>query len=108
MKAQFAAEEVMCALELYRREHGACPKSLDELAPQYLADVPKDPFTEEGPMVYRLTPEGYTLYALGPNRKDDGGISEKPGLAEPDQVFVPRGLPIPAEAAATPTPEQGW
>lgn len=87
MVAQLAAEEILCALELYRREHGGYPATLAELAPAYLPDVPADPFTD-GPIVYRVTPTGYTLYALGPNREDDGGVSEKPGQMEPDQVFV--------------------
>lgn len=95
MVAQLAAEEIMCALELYRREDGGYPAKLADLAPAYLPDVPVDPFTD-GPIVYRVTPTGYTLYALGPNRVDDGGVSVRPGQYEPDQVFV-TGAP-PAEA----------
>jgi hypothetical protein len=87
MVAQLAAEEILCALELYRREHGAYPAKLADLTPAYLPDVPVDPFTENS-MVYRVTPTGYKLYALGPNRADDGGVSEKRGFVEPDQVFV--------------------
>jgi hypothetical protein len=87
MHAQLAAEEVMCALELYRREHGAYPADLSALAPVYLPALPEDPFSGD-PLLYRVEAEGYTLYAVGPNKVDDGGVSAKPRTFEPDQVFV--------------------
>jgi hypothetical protein len=85
--AQLAAEEVMCALELYRRAHGAYPADLATLAPSYLPALPEDPFSGD-PLVYRVETEGYTLYSVGPNKVDDGGVSEKPRTFEPDQVFM--------------------
>jgi hypothetical protein len=87
MHAQLAAEEVMCALELYRREHGAYPADLGPLAPAYLPALPEDPFSGD-PLVYRVEAEGYTLYSVGPNKIDDGGVSKGPRALEPDQVFV--------------------
>jgi hypothetical protein len=88
MVARLAAQEIIAALELYRRERGRLPVGLAELVPAYLPDVPGDPFTD-GPMGYRLTSTGYKLYAFGPNRTDDGGVSDKPGTMEPDLVLAP-------------------
>jgi hypothetical protein len=87
MVGQLAAEEIIAALELCKREHGAYPAGLQELVPAYLADVPVDPFTDD-PMVYRPVHGGYVLYGLGPNMADDGGVSALRGGYEPDQVFV--------------------
>ncbi len=84
--AELEAEEIACALELYRREHRSYPGSLAELSPAYLPAVAPDPFTGD-PLVYRRTPEGYTLYSLGPNMQDDGGAMT-PGDFEPDLVLV--------------------
>jgi hypothetical protein len=87
MDATLDAEATMCALELYRREHGAYPATLDALVPAYLPEVPEDPYSGE-PFVYRPEGEPYTLYCLGPNKIDDGGVSERPRALEPDLVLV--------------------
>lgn len=86
--AQLVAEETSCALELHKREHGAYPETLDALVPAYMPDLPVDPFTEEGPLVYRPVDGGYLLYALGPNMVDDGGVSATRYGFEPDLVLV--------------------
>ena len=60
------------ALAAYRADHDRYPVKLDELSPKYVAEVPDDLFTDK-PLVYRLTDNGYLLYSLGQNGKDDGG-----------------------------------
>ena len=61
------------ALAGYRAEHhGAYPKSLAKLAPNYIDVIPKDPFTD-GDFRYRAENGGYLLYSVGNNGKDDGG-----------------------------------
>jgi hypothetical protein len=52
------------AIRAYLLEHGRNPAKLDDLAPGYLPEVPKDPFGG-GPFVYRLTPTGYELHSSG-------------------------------------------
>src|SRR5260370_6364532 len=49
------------ALAAYQRDRGSYPKTLDELAPKYLAKVPNDYFTGK-PLVYRPNEKGYLLY----------------------------------------------
>jgi len=88
--ATLTATEAIACLEAYRAEHGRYPESLAQLVPDYLPELPTDPWTGD-PMPYRLAGDSYTLYAAGPNRRDDGGVHDaKVDLVdEGDQVFVP-------------------
>jgi len=85
------------ALERYRREKGVYPESLAEVQQAgYLKEIPMDPWSN-GPLVYRRTDEGYTLYSVGTNFTDDGGKSvnsngdavRPPSLNALDIVFWP-------------------
>jgi len=61
------------AVERYRRDHtGALPSALPDLVPQYLAAVPQDPATG-GPLLFKQDATAYTIYSVGPDKKDDGG-----------------------------------
>jgi hypothetical protein len=71
-QATFALARFAVALAGYRHEQGRFPSNLAALAPQYLAEVPKDPFTGAD-FVYKPAADGYLLYSVGPNCKDDGG-----------------------------------
>ena len=70
----FDITRVAIALAGYKAEHGEYPDTLDALAPKYIPEVPLDRYTDK-PLVYKKTDDGYLLYALGPNLKDDGGTS---------------------------------
>lgn len=65
---------VLCGLvlELYRRDHGGYPGSLDTLVPRYLPEVPIDRITG-GPLNYRLIDGRPVVYSFGSDRDDDGG-----------------------------------
>jgi hypothetical protein len=60
------------ALAWYQRGHGRYPKKLDELAPKYLAQVSSDLFSGK-PLIYRPSKNGYLLYSVGVNGKDEEG-----------------------------------
>ena len=60
------------ALELYKRENGQYPESLNSLVPEYLQAVPSDPFTTK-PLIYRKEGNKYILYSCGVDMDDDGG-----------------------------------
>ena len=62
------------ALAAYRTEKNAYPEALDALKPQYLVEVPNDGFSGT-PLKYRKTEQGYLLYSVGVNLKDDGGVT---------------------------------
>jgi hypothetical protein len=53
---------------------GRYPQDLMELKHAgYINEIPIDPFSDK-PLVYRKTDEGFTLYSVGLDFKDDGGI----------------------------------
>jgi hypothetical protein len=65
---------VAVAIAGYKAEHGKYPDRLEDLAPAHIPELPLDRYTDK-PLVYKKTDDGYLLYALGPNLKDDGGTS---------------------------------
>jgi hypothetical protein len=60
------------ALEIFRREHGRYPDTLDVLVLQLLPAVPADRITGE-PVRYRLNNNRPLVYSVGADRNDDGG-----------------------------------
>ena len=61
------------AIERFRRAHGgALPASLDALAPGLLPAVPEDPFSGK-PLLYRTSADGYVVYSVDVDRRDDEG-----------------------------------
>jgi hypothetical protein len=60
------------ALELYHREHGAWPQSLNDLSPRWLPSVPVDRITGE-PLHYKIVDDRPVVYSVGIDRDDDGG-----------------------------------
>jgi hypothetical protein len=60
------------AVERYRRNHDAPPKTIKDLVPEYLKAEPIDPFTGKA-MIYRVTPEVIVIYSVGENLADDAG-----------------------------------
>lgn len=84
------------ALEQHRRAQGALPQALGSLVPEYLPELPLDPFTGE-PMRYELVESGYRLYSVA---EVDGGemhylaawppVYECPPAQRPDSCRQPR------------------
>jgi hypothetical protein len=101
IRTRLIAEQrgIRTVLELfvYRDRAGAFPDTLEALA----GDFKIDPFSGQ-PLVYRCTGDGFTLYSVGVDRKDNGGRHDShfgEGKANSDYVF----WPIP-EHEATPVP----
>ncbi len=74
LEATFLAARTGLACRLYKSRTGQYPEHLEELVPGILTEVPIDPFTGK-PFVYRREGEGFIVYSLGSNQKDDGGRS---------------------------------
>ncbi len=84
---------VAFALAAYQREHGRYPASLDALAPRYLPRVPQDVFSGKA-LIYRPRTDGYLLYSVGVNGRDEEGRTyddDPPG----DDLIVRMPLPKP-------------
>ena len=77
---RFAAEtgltDAAFALAAYRADHGSYPATLADLVPKYVAKVPKDIFNNDADLHYKRQGDGYLLYSVGVNGKDDGGKGE--------------------------------
>jgi hypothetical protein len=63
---------VVIALELYKREHGSWPATLQDLTPRFLPAVPPDRFDGQ-PLKYTIIDGHPLLYSGGVDRDDDGG-----------------------------------
>lgn len=72
-RAQRALLALSLALRAYAADAGRYPETLSDLVPDYLCDVPFDPFSDEAPLRYRADGDGYVLYSVGPDGMDDGG-----------------------------------
>jgi hypothetical protein len=69
---------VACVLERYRLAAGVYPETLEDLTPRFLDRIPPDPING-GPLLYRRDdPDRFALYSVGPNEKDDGGVTSAP------------------------------
>jgi len=65
------------AMSLMRHKlaHGGFPATLAECDTKFLPVQPVDPFSGKAP-IYRLEGNGFVLYSIGENMKDDGGKPE--------------------------------
>jgi len=77
VQLQIQGTRLMLAIELYQARHSELPKTLDDLVPNIIADLPTDPITG-GSYLYRLLendPENrkYLLYSTGLDQQDNGG-----------------------------------
>ena len=81
--------QLALALGAYHSDRGDYPARLADLAPKYIAEVPKDRFAAAD-LIYRLEGKGYILYSVGYNGKDDGGKSNNndPPDEEGDDIVI--------------------
>ena len=91
---QFELAKLGFALAAYRAEKGAYPAKLADLTPKYVATVPKDPFNDQD-LHYTQQGEGYLLYSVGVNGKDDGGKGQADRKAGEDWDDL--AIRVPAE-----------
>ncbi len=78
---------VALALRAYKLEHGAYPEKLDALVPNYLQEIPTDPFGSGEPLRYKKQATNYKLWSIGSDKKDDGGIfAILPGFKRPQEA----------------------
>jgi len=88
------------AIERYRRAHGgALPPALDVLVPALMPAVPIDPFSGQ-PIPFKPAADGYFVYSVDMNRRDDGPTLYGTGSMNP--MPVPRlrdfGINVPLTA----------
>ena len=72
-QARASAAAAGIAAARFHHKNDQWPASLDEMVPEFLDELPMDPFTGE-PLKMIGTGEEITIYSVGPNLKDDGGV----------------------------------
>jgi hypothetical protein len=70
IQACFAALRLKIALRLYELKHGELPDTLNALVPEYLTEIPKDPYDDQ-PFRYSKTEK--KVWAVGCDLIDHGG-----------------------------------
>ncbi len=84
---------VAIALAKYKLAQNRYPAKLQELVPRYLNPVPDDIFSSK-PLIYKRTADGYLLYSVGLNGKDDGGRNRDDDVLVDDiRVRMPMARP---------------
>jgi len=84
-RAQIRTALAAVAIERYRADHkNELPADLPALIPAYIDRVPLDPYDGLA-LRYKRTNNGYVVYSIGPDAKDDGG-------AEPPRGPKPKAL----------------
>lgn len=77
-KMSHEIETLAVALACYHAENGRWPAELKELYPSLLKTIPADRFSVN-PLIYKPRQDGYLLYSIGMNMRDDGGQWEPRG-----------------------------
>jgi hypothetical protein len=68
------------ARRLWQAEHEGWPKSVDVLAPDYIAEIPVDPYSFNGePMNSVVENDRLIIYSVSRNRIDEGGMKDEDG-----------------------------
>lgn len=76
-----ALTQLSAALAVYRTSHDAYPEKLDELVPVAINKLPVD-FYDGKPFVYKRLTDGYLVYTVGSNGKDDAGSNDQTSTFE--------------------------
>lgn len=80
-----AATQTMLGLKAYKDTTGALPKSLTDLVPLFIDQLPADPYGNSS-LLY--SPEKKILYSVGKDGKDSGGVADPATL--PSRGLDPR------------------
>ncbi|MCD6416745.1 MAG: hypothetical protein J7M08_08640 [Planctomycetes bacterium] len=78
---RFSAVLALTALRCYRDAHGRLPQRIEELVPQYLDEVPRDPFDGK-PL--RYSKDKKIVYSVGTDLTDSGGSTGDFGSRQAD------------------------
>jgi hypothetical protein len=88
VRAVLRSAIVAIAAERFRLAYGRWPKDLAELVPEFLKQVPFDPYDGQ-PLRMRAVADGLAIYSIGPDRVDNGGAMNRraPNAPGNDLVF---------------------
>lgn len=88
--ASISASRILLATQAYRDRFGAYPESLSELRSKLGWRLPQDIFSGKD-FVYKRDGQGFVLYSIGPNLKDEGGKEVDAPRNRDRARYVPEG-----------------
>jgi len=98
--SQNDAADAALAVELFRRRHGRLPADLNELAPEFLPEVPLDRI-DGRPLRFVVRDGECAIYSVGENGVDDGGsIDFVTGAGAPADWGFRLSIPAAGEGAS--------
>jgi hypothetical protein len=86
-QAIHSTAETAIAMTRYKLEHGAYPVTLEPLVPDYLDEIPADPFDGK-PLRLAHKADQWIVYSIGPDGVDDGGTPSEHMTKKGDITFV--------------------
>jgi len=72
LEALMEAARAGLACLIYKNRYRKDPEQISDLVPDILQEEPLDPFTGQS-LLYRTRENGFIVYSLGTNQKDDNG-----------------------------------
>jgi len=90
------------AVSLYRAKNKAFPKDLETLVPDYISEIPNDPFDDK-PLRMKTHANGVTLYSIGTDAVDQGGAPPTRNHADDNDIVLRIGKVDDPAAATAPT-----
>jgi tetratricopeptide (TPR) repeat protein len=78
-RAEIEALRLKVALRLYELKHGQLPDDLNALVPEYLKDLPMDPYDGK---TFRYSKADKKLWAIGSDLKDNAGNRYENGIMQ--------------------------
>lgn len=83
IQAHLRAVYLDLSLRWYAADHeGVPPNDLNELTPDFVRDLPSDPYRPSQPLNYRRRTTGWSVYSVGPDGRDDGGDPDRDRVLE--------------------------
>jgi hypothetical protein len=70
---EFDGIMLLAALRKFMAVKGQYPDRLEDLVPEYLSQLPEDPFSPDKKFIYKKSSDSMILYSVGPDMTDDGG-----------------------------------
>jgi hypothetical protein len=86
IEAQIRCTIAALAAERFRRQHGRWPATLGEVTPEFLEQVPADPYADQ-PLQLRTTGDGIVIYSVGPHGKQRGTHHEDQAAGRSSLMF---------------------
>jgi hypothetical protein len=93
LRALRSMDRLAVSAMLYRIKNGAFPKTAAAVVPEFLNEVPRDPFDGK-PLRYLFKDGTVTIYSIGHNRIDEQGVFSKDNKQD---IVITFGGPVPAK-----------